>query len=86
MSITVAISDGLPGVLVEAMQAGAFPIQSLNSAGKDFIAHGESGFLVEPWDIDSIKECILVAINNNILVDHASKMNKQILKEKYPLR
>ena len=86
MSISVAISDGLPGVLVEAMQAGAVPIQSLNSAGKDFIVHGENGFLTEAWDLDSIKECILVAFNNNILVNYASKMNKQILKEKYPLR
>jgi glycosyltransferase involved in cell wall biosynthesis len=85
VSISVAVSDGLPGVLVEAMQAGAFPIQSSNSAGKDFIAHGENGFLVEPWDIESIKECILDAINNNILVDHASEINKQILKEKYSL-
>jgi glycosyltransferase involved in cell wall biosynthesis len=86
VSISVAVSDGLPGVLVEAMQAGAFPIQSSNSAGKDFIVHGENGFLVEPWDIESIKECILAAINNNILVDHASEINKQILKEKYSLK
>jgi glycosyltransferase involved in cell wall biosynthesis len=85
VSISVAVSDGLPGVLVEAMQAGAFPIQSSNSAGKDFIVHGENGFLVEPWDIESIKECILDAINNNILVDHASEINQQILKEKYSL-
>jgi glycosyltransferase involved in cell wall biosynthesis len=86
VSISIAVSDGLPGVLVEAMQAGAFPIQSSNSAGKDFIVNGQNGFLVEPWDIESIKECILAAINNNILVDHASEMNKQILKEKYSLK
>jgi glycosyltransferase involved in cell wall biosynthesis len=86
LAISLSVSDGLPGVLVEAMQAGAFPIQSSNSAGKNFIVHGENGFLVEPWDIESIKECILAAINNNILVDHASEMNKQILKEKYSLK
>jgi glycosyltransferase involved in cell wall biosynthesis len=86
VSISVAVSDGLPGVLVEAMQAGAFPIQSSNSAGKDFITHGENGYLVEPWNIDSIKECILAAINNNTLVDRASDINKQILKDKYSLK
>jgi glycosyltransferase involved in cell wall biosynthesis len=85
VSISVAVSDGLPGVLVEAMQAGAFPIQSSNSAGKDFIVHGENGFLVEPWDIESIKKYILVAIGDNVLVDNASEMNKQILKDKYSL-
>jgi glycosyltransferase involved in cell wall biosynthesis len=86
VSISVAVSDGLPGVLVEAMQAGAFPIQSSNSVGKDFIVHGENGYLVEPWNIDLIKECILAAINNNTLVDRASDINKQILKDKYSLK
>jgi glycosyltransferase involved in cell wall biosynthesis len=85
VSISVAVSDGLPGVLVEAMQAGAFPIQSSNSAGKDFIVHGENGFLVEPWDIESIKECIVAAISNDELVDQASKKNIHILEEKYSL-
>jgi glycosyltransferase involved in cell wall biosynthesis len=85
LSISLAVSDGLPGVLVEAMQAGAFPIQSANSAGKDFIVHGENGFLVEPWDIGLIKECIISSINNSLLVDHASKLNKKILQEKYSL-
>jgi glycosyltransferase involved in cell wall biosynthesis len=85
VSISVAVSDGLPGVLIEAMQAGAFPIQSSNSAGKDFIVHGENGFLVEPWDIESIKECIVAAISNDELVDQASKKNIHILEEKYSL-
>jgi glycosyltransferase involved in cell wall biosynthesis len=86
LSISVAISDGLPGVLVEAMQAGAFPIQSLNSAGKDFIVHGENGFLVDPCDIESIKDCIIRATNDNLLVDEASNLNMQILQEKYSLK
>jgi glycosyltransferase involved in cell wall biosynthesis len=86
LSISLSVSDGLPGVLVEAMQAGAFPIQSSNSAGKDFITHGTNGFLVEPWDIESIKECILTAVSNDILVDHASELNQQILAEKYSLK
>lgn len=86
LSISVAISDGLPGVLVEAMQAGAFPIQSLNSAGKDFIVHGENGFLVDPWDIESIKDSIIRATNDNLLVDEASNLNMQILQEKYSLK
>ena len=85
VSISLAVSDGLPGVLVEAMQAGALPIQSANSAGKDFIVHGENGFLVEPWDIGLIQECIISSISNNALVDHASKLNAEILQEKYSL-
>lgn len=86
LSISVAVSDGLPGVLVEAMQAGAFPIQSSNSAGKNFIVNGENGFLVDPWNIESIMDSIVLAINDNSLVDKASDLNKKILKKKYDLK
>ena len=86
LSISVAVSDGLPGVLIEAMQAGAFPIQSSNSAGKDFIVQGENGFLVDPWDIESIKDSIIRAINDNSLVDKASDLNREILQDKYALK
>ena len=37
ISISLAVSDGLPGVLVEAMECGAFPIQSENSAVNEFL-------------------------------------------------
>jgi len=83
VSISVAVSDGLPGVLVEAMQAGAFPIQSANSAGKDFIVHGRNGFLVDPWNIESIRDSINTSITDNVLVDRASTLNRTILREKY---
>jgi len=86
VSISVAISDGLPGVLVEAMQAGAFPIQSKNSAGKDFIVDGKNGFLVDPWDIESIKDSINASITDGLLVDQASTLNLRILQEKYSLK
>ena len=85
-SISLAVSDGLPGVLVEAMQAGSFPIQSANSAGKDFIVHGENGFLVDPWNIELIKESIVAAVTDSLLVDQASTLNMQILQEKYSLK
>ena len=86
LSISVAVSDGLPGVLIEAMQAGAFPIQSSNSAGKDFIVQGENGFLVDPWNIESIADSIIRAINDNSLVDKASDLNREVLQDKYALK
>jgi glycosyltransferase involved in cell wall biosynthesis len=70
-------------VLVEAMAAGAFPIQSANSAGKDFIVNGVNGFLVDPWNIESIKDSIIAAITQSSLVDQASTLNIEILQEKY---
>jgi glycosyltransferase involved in cell wall biosynthesis len=85
VSISLAMSDGLPGALVEAMQAGAFPIQSENSAAGEFLIQGESGFIVDPWDLDSIQEALREALSNNALVDSASTINYHMLQEKYSM-
>jgi glycosyltransferase involved in cell wall biosynthesis len=85
VSISLAVSDGLPGVLVEAMAAGAFPIQSKNSAGGEFLLSGKSGFLVDPWDLNGIKKAIISAVKNDYLVDSAAEINKKTLGKKYSL-
>jgi glycosyltransferase involved in cell wall biosynthesis len=85
VSISLAVSDGLPGVLVEAMTAGAFPIQSKNSAGGEFLIAGKSGFLVDPWDLSGIKKAIISAVKNDNLVDSAADLNKKTLEKKYSL-
>ena len=83
VSISLAISDGLPGVLVEAMQSGTFPIQSENSAAKDLLVNGTNGFIVDPWNFDSIRVSLLRAVSDDQLVDNAVFVNRNILKEKY---
>jgi glycosyltransferase involved in cell wall biosynthesis len=85
VAISLAISDGLPGSLVEAMRAGAFPIQSSNSAGPNMIINGESGFLVNPEDIDEIKKALICALEDDELVDSAYEKNLSTLKKKYSL-
>lgn len=83
VAISLAISDGLPGVLVEAMAAGAFPIQSQNSAAQQFLVHGESGFIVNPWDFNAIRESLYKAITDDALVDHAFDLNLKSLTQNY---
>jgi len=85
ISIGLAVSDGLPGVLVEAMAGGAFPIQSANSAAKDLIEHGVGGFIVDPWDLKSVADSIRVALTDDQLVDTARKINKDSLEKNYSL-
>lgn len=85
VSIGLAVSDGLPGVLVEAMAGGAFPIQSACSAAKNLIEHGVGGFIVDPWDLESIADSIRVALTDDQLVDAASKINKESLEKNYSL-
>ena len=83
VAISLAISDGLPGVLVEAMATGAFPIQSQNSAAQQFLVHGESGFIVNPWDFTAIRESLYKAITDDALVDHAFDLNLKSLTQNY---
>jgi glycosyltransferase involved in cell wall biosynthesis len=85
ISISLAVSDGLPGALVEAMEMGALPIQSSNSAVGEFLIHGETGFIVDPWDLSGIKDAIKIAITSDSLVDNASITNREILQKKYSL-
>jgi glycosyltransferase involved in cell wall biosynthesis len=86
VSISLAVSDGLPAVLVEAMSFGAFPIQSTNSVGSEFLANHRNGFLVDPWDLDAIRDAILKAVSDDNLVDEAVVLNHRLLREKYSLK
>jgi glycosyltransferase involved in cell wall biosynthesis len=85
VSISLAVSDGLPGVLVEAMASGTFPIQSANSAAKDLIQNGVGGFIVDPWDLNSVADSIRIALTDDHLVDTAQKINKDSLEKNYSL-
>ena len=85
ISIGLAVSDGLPGVLVEAMAGGAFPIQSANSAAKDLIEHGVGGFIVDPWDLKSVANSIRIALSDDQLVDTARIINKNSLEKNYSI-
>jgi glycosyltransferase involved in cell wall biosynthesis len=83
VSISLAVSDGLPGVLVEAMQSGAFPIQSENSAASVFLENGKNGFVVDPWNFDLIHDSLLKALSDDQLVNNALVLNREILIKKY---
>ena len=83
VSISLAVSDGLPAALVEAMQFGAFPIQSENSAYKKFLVHGENGFIVNPWDLELIRDSLNKALTDDVLVDHAYEINFKVLNQEY---
>jgi glycosyltransferase involved in cell wall biosynthesis len=79
----LAVSDGLSTSMVEAMANGAFPIQSLNSAVNIFVKDGVSGFGVDPWNLQEIARCIDISLNDDGLVDDASKLNIATLERKY---
>lgn len=81
--IGLAISDGLSTSMVEAMEHGAFPIQSANSAAGAFIKSGSSGFIVDPWNITEVASCVKKAVEDDEMVDLAAIQNLNVLKKKY---
>lgn len=81
--IGLAISDGLSTSMVEAMEQGTFPIQSANSAANLFIKNGSTGYIVDPWDIIEVANCIEKAVKDDQMVDKAAIENLNSLEEKY---
>ena len=81
--IGLSESDGLSTSMVEAMTYGCFPIQSINSAAPLFIEDGVSGFVVDPWDIQKIRESIRISLTNNKLLEKAQITNQEVIRKKY---
>jgi len=86
VSIGLSVSDGLPASFVESIYAGCFPIQSENSAIREFIKNGENGFLLDPWDIAGIERALKMSLTDDDLVDKASEINRIVLNKKYDLK
>jgi len=70
-------SDGMPNTLLEAVCAGAFPIQSNpGGATAELIQDKENGLLIEDCeDVKHIQEIILMAITNPLLIKNAMAFN-----------
>lgn len=81
--IGLAVSDGLSTSMVEAMMHGAFPIQSKNSAAPEFLNHGITGGIVDPWDFLEIVRMLKLALTDDNLVEKASSSNLETLKTKF---
>lgn len=73
--MSVSLGDGISTSALEAMALGAFPIQTNTSCCDEWFADGEGGFLVAPDRPDTIRDRILVALQDDNLVDRAAEIN-----------
>jgi hypothetical protein len=62
--IGLSTSDGLPASTIEAIGAGAVPIQSNTSCAGDWISSGSSGFLVDYSDVNTVVKDLQLIIEN----------------------
>nr|WP_242620124.1 glycosyltransferase [Moraxella caviae] len=74
-----SISEGLPVALLEAMAAGCIPIAyNIDFGPSDVITHGQNGWLVEPGNIDQLKEVVLMA--SSLPDEELEKMRQAAIK------
>jgi glycosyltransferase involved in cell wall biosynthesis len=80
--ISTSLDDGTSISLLEAMASGAFPIVTDIPANREWISHGENGFLVPIDEERFLAEKILEAIRNQDLLEKSRDKNFCLIKEK----
>jgi len=56
--------EGIPGAIIEAMSAGLPVISTYHAGIPNIIKNNKTGFLVNEWDVENLKEKILLVANN----------------------
>jgi hypothetical protein len=79
ISIGLSISDAISTSFLEAMAMGSFPVQSWTSCANEWVADGETGFLVPPEDPEVVEQAIRKALTDDALVDRAAEANYQTI-------
>lgn len=83
LSISISLSDGFPGSLREAMVAGCFPIESVNSCGNEWTIPQQTALFVDPLNDAEIVAAIQKALTDDTLVDVAAKLNWELAQSRF---
>ena len=78
-----SLSDGISTSMLEAMAMGAIPIQTCTSCADEWVIDGETGFLVEPNDTESIKTAVISILKSNFDSDRARSENHKVIETRY---
>lgn len=76
--VTSALSDGNNVSLNEAMASGCFPIATEIPANAQWIKDKENGYLYVPGDEVNLAQAIEAALDDSVLRDTASSLNRHI--------
>lgn len=76
--VGVGISDGISTTLLEAMVAGAFPIQASSACADEWIECGRTGYIVSPYDTRELATRLARAATDDNLVDAAAPSNHAV--------
>jgi hypothetical protein len=76
ISLSLSLSDGLPGSMREAAWTGAFPIESKGSCVCEWTQSGIGVLVVDPNNDQEITDAVLRALEDDDLVDRAVEINR----------
>ncbi len=76
--VGLSISDAASTSMLEALAAGAFPIQSGTACADEWVVDGESGLIVPPEDPHAVAAALRRALADDALVDAAAARNAQV--------
>ncbi len=80
--VSPSLTDGTPNTMLEAMACGAFPIMSDLESIREWIHHGDNGFVFDPNNVEQLTHCLKLALDNNLLRQRAQKKNLRIVQER----
>lgn len=78
-----SLSEGLPTVLLEASAAGKPSVASNVSGVSDIVIHGETGYLVRKFDIDSYKTYVKNLLEDDDLARKMGARASEYVKENF---
>jgi glycosyltransferase involved in cell wall biosynthesis len=75
--MSLSITDGACTSFLEALAAGAFPVQSNTGCSAEWSKQGEGALFVDPDDPHDVAAALQRAITDDVLVDRAAAVNWQ---------
>lgn len=77
VAVALSESDGIPMSLIEAVSAGAYPVQS-DTVSTGEVITGDNGALVDHRDPRSVTDALVRALTDDALVDGAAQANRDV--------
>jgi len=78
--VSAAFSDTTSVSLLEAMACGLFPVVSDIAANREWIVHGENGWIVDPRDPGAISRALIAAWEDPALRAAAARKNASLIE------
>ncbi len=80
--VSPSAHDGTPNTLLEAMACGVFPVVGDIESVREWIKHGENGFLADIQSPENLANSIIAALKKPELRAKAARMNIKIISER----